>query len=201
MELLRPPFSVTGQPSVSLPSCLKQLRPLEDIRTHCTDEGERRRASARDQSCAIKLRSFSVSAGNAQFAGHESLIVFDEVFVPHKHVFKDGEWAYASSLGAVHHLSSFVLCVQNGSRRCLDRRGRFRRRAQRRRERLSYQGQARRTRFPYEIARLAQDIAGGLVATMPSEKVCRTTKWGRRSANSCKAAMASRWSIACASCA
>jgi 4-hydroxybutyryl-CoA dehydratase / vinylacetyl-CoA-Delta-isomerase len=26
------------------------------------------------------------------------------------------------------------------------------------------------TRFPYEIARLAQDIAGGLVATMPSEK-------------------------------
>ena len=26
------------------------------------------------------------------------------------------------------------------------------------------------TRFPYELARLAQDIAGGLVATMPSEK-------------------------------
>jgi 4-hydroxybutyryl-CoA dehydratase / vinylacetyl-CoA-Delta-isomerase len=26
------------------------------------------------------------------------------------------------------------------------------------------------TRFPYELARLAQDIAGGLVATLPSEK-------------------------------
>jgi 4-hydroxybutyryl-CoA dehydratase / vinylacetyl-CoA-Delta-isomerase len=26
------------------------------------------------------------------------------------------------------------------------------------------------TRFPFEIARLAQDIAGGLVVTMPSEK-------------------------------
>ncbi|MFN2220742.1 MAG: 4-hydroxyphenylacetate 3-hydroxylase C-terminal domain-containing protein, partial [Anaerolineae bacterium] len=26
------------------------------------------------------------------------------------------------------------------------------------------------TRFPYEIARLAQDIAGGLLVTMPSEK-------------------------------
>ncbi len=25
------------------------------------------------------------------------------------------------------------------------------------------------TRFPFEIARLAQDIAGGLVVTMPSE--------------------------------
>ena len=26
------------------------------------------------------------------------------------------------------------------------------------------------TRFPYEIARLAEDIAGGLMVTMPSEK-------------------------------
>jgi 4-hydroxybutyryl-CoA dehydratase/vinylacetyl-CoA-Delta-isomerase len=26
------------------------------------------------------------------------------------------------------------------------------------------------TRFPYEIARIAQDIAGGLMVTMPSEK-------------------------------
>ncbi len=26
------------------------------------------------------------------------------------------------------------------------------------------------TRFPYEIARLAQDIAGGLLVTLPSEK-------------------------------
>ena len=26
------------------------------------------------------------------------------------------------------------------------------------------------TRFPYEIARLAQDLAGGLMATLPSEK-------------------------------
>jgi 4-hydroxybutyryl-CoA dehydratase/vinylacetyl-CoA-Delta-isomerase len=26
------------------------------------------------------------------------------------------------------------------------------------------------TRFPYELARLAQDLAGGLVATLPSEK-------------------------------
>jgi 4-hydroxybutyryl-CoA dehydratase/vinylacetyl-CoA-Delta-isomerase len=26
------------------------------------------------------------------------------------------------------------------------------------------------TRFPYEIARIAQDIAGGLLVTMPSEK-------------------------------
>ncbi len=34
------------------------------------------------------------------------------------------------------------------------------------------------TRFPYEIARLAQDIAGGLVATMPSEADLRSEEVG-----------------------
>ncbi len=35
------------------------------------------------------------------------------------------------------------------------------------------------TRFPYEIGRLAQDIAGGLVVTMPSEKELRSPETGR----------------------
>jgi 4-hydroxybutyryl-CoA dehydratase/vinylacetyl-CoA-Delta-isomerase len=34
------------------------------------------------------------------------------------------------------------------------------------------------TRFPYEIARLAQDIAGGLVVTMPSEKDLQNNEIG-----------------------
>ncbi len=34
------------------------------------------------------------------------------------------------------------------------------------------------TRFPYEIVRLAEDIAGGLMVTMPSEKDFRDTKLG-----------------------
>jgi len=34
------------------------------------------------------------------------------------------------------------------------------------------------TRFPYEIARLAEDIAGGLMVTMPSEKDLRNEKIG-----------------------
>ena len=53
----------------------------------------------------------ALDAGNAQFAGQESLIVFDEVFVPHEHVFMDGEWAYASSLVerfTTYHRSSYV---------------------------------------------------------------------------------------------
>jgi 4-hydroxybutyryl-CoA dehydratase/vinylacetyl-CoA-Delta-isomerase len=35
------------------------------------------------------------------------------------------------------------------------------------------------TRFPYEIARLAEDIAGGLIATAPSEKDLRHPKIGK----------------------
>lgn len=35
------------------------------------------------------------------------------------------------------------------------------------------------TRFPYEIARLAQDIAGGLVVTLPSEQDLRAPETGR----------------------
>jgi 4-hydroxybutyryl-CoA dehydratase / vinylacetyl-CoA-Delta-isomerase len=58
----------------------------------------------------------AMDAGNAQFAGQESLIVFDNVFVPHEHVFMEGEWAY----------------------------GGFGRGAQRRRGRFAHQGQARR---------------------------------------------------------
>ena len=34
------------------------------------------------------------------------------------------------------------------------------------------------TRFPYEISRLAQDIAGGLMVTAPSEKDLRDEKLG-----------------------
>ena len=34
------------------------------------------------------------------------------------------------------------------------------------------------TRFPYEIARLAEDIAGGLMVTMPSEKDLRNPEQG-----------------------
>src|ERR1700751_832392 len=52
-----------------------------------------------------------LDAGKAQFAGQESLIVFDEVFVPYGHVFMDGEWTYASSLVerfTTYHRSSYV---------------------------------------------------------------------------------------------
>ena len=43
------------------------------------------------------------------------------------------------------------------------------------------------TRFPYEIGRLAQDIAGGLMVTMPSEKTFAVRAPARCSRSTCKA--------------
>ncbi len=55
------------------------------------------------------------------------------------------------------------------------------------------------TRFPYEIARLAQDIAGGLMVTMPAEddfKSPRTGKWLEKYyTGSCKAPTMNRMKI------
>src|SRR4029077_12716495 len=57
------------------------------------------------------------------------------------------------------------------------------------------------TRFPYEIARLAQDIAGGLVVTMPSEKDLQNNEIGPLIRKFLQGRDASRSWIACASCA
>jgi 4-hydroxybutyryl-CoA dehydratase/vinylacetyl-CoA-Delta-isomerase len=43
------------------------------------------------------------------------------------------------------------------------------------------------TRFPYEISRLAQDIAGGLMVTMPSEQDLRSPETGKWLEKFCRA--------------
>ena len=162
----------------------------------------------------------ALDAGNAQFAGQESLIVFDEVFVPHEHVFMDGEWAYAASLVerfTTYHRSSYVCktglgdvligaaasaaehngvesashikdklvemthlnetiyssCMAGAHQAKPAASG-----AYINDEMLSNVAKHNVTRFPYEIARLAQDIAGGLVVTMPSEKDLQNNEIG-----------------------
>jgi 4-hydroxybutyryl-CoA dehydratase/vinylacetyl-CoA-Delta-isomerase len=45
---------------------------------------------------------------------------------------------------------------------------------------LAYVTKLNVTRFPYEIARLAQDICGGIIATMPSEKDYRHPEVGKQ---------------------
>jgi 4-hydroxybutyryl-CoA dehydratase/vinylacetyl-CoA-Delta-isomerase len=44
---------------------------------------------------------------------------------------------------------------------------------------LAYVTKLNVTRFPYEIARLAQDIGGGIIGTMPSEKDYRHPEVGK----------------------
>ena len=162
----------------------------------------------------------AMDAGNAQFAGQESLIVFEDVFVPHAHVFMDGEWEYATSLVerfTTYHRSSYVCktglgdvligaaasaAEHNGVETashikdklvemthlnetiyssCMAAAHQAKRvdsGAYINDEMLSNVAKHNVTRFPYEIARLAQDIAGGLVVTMPSEKDLQNNEIG-----------------------
>lgn len=161
-----------------------------------------------------------MDAGNAQFAGQESLIVFEDVFVPHEHVFMDGEWEYASSLVerfTTYHRSSYVCktglgdvligaaasaAEQNGVEAASHIKDKLVEMthlnetiysscmaaahqskpvasgAYLNDEMLSNVAKHNVTRFPFEIARLAQDIAGGLVVTMPSEKDLQNNEVG-----------------------
>jgi 4-hydroxybutyryl-CoA dehydratase / vinylacetyl-CoA-Delta-isomerase len=154
----------------------------------------------------------ALDAGNAQFAGQEAMIVFENVFIPHAHVFMDGEYQYASSLVerfTTYHRSSYVCktglgdvligaaaeaASHNGVESvshikdklvemthlnetiyssCMAAAYRAKPMASGaylNDEMLSNVAKHNVTRFPFEIARLAQDIAGGLVVTMPSEK-------------------------------
>jgi 4-hydroxybutyryl-CoA dehydratase / vinylacetyl-CoA-Delta-isomerase len=161
-----------------------------------------------------------LDAGNARFAGQEALIVFDNVFVPHEHMFMDGEWRYASTLVerfTTYHRSSYVCktglgdvlvgaaaeaASHNGVEAvshikdkliemthlnetiyssCMA--GAYRSKpmasgAYVNDEMLSNVAKHNVTRFPFEIARLAQDIAGGMVVTMPSERDLRNNEIG-----------------------
>ncbi len=97
------------------------------------------------QSCDTRaLEPGDIDKGNARFGGQETLVVFDDVFIPWEHVFMDGEYEFAQDGVAVHLISSRELCLQNRPRRRDGRRGGRNRRNERRRSCEPYQGQARR---------------------------------------------------------
>jgi 4-hydroxybutyryl-CoA dehydratase / vinylacetyl-CoA-Delta-isomerase len=162
----------------------------------------------------------AMDAGNAQFAGQEAMIVFEDVFVPHEHVFMDGEWAYASSLVerfTTYHRSSYVCktglgdvligaaasaAEHNGVEAASHIKDKLVEMTHLNEtiysscmaaahqskpvasgayindDMLSNVAKHNVTRFPFEIARLAQDIAGGLIVTMPSEKDLQNNEVG-----------------------
>lgn len=174
------------------------------------------------QSCDTrKLEPGSLDTGNNTFGGHESLVIFEDVFVPWKDVFMCGEFGFSGALVerfAGYHRQSYggckvgvgdvligaaalaaeyngvanathvkdkliemvhlnetlyacgIACSASGVRTAsgtylVDML-------------LANVCKQNVTRFPYEIARLVEDIAGGLFVTMPSEKDLRHPEIG-----------------------
>jgi 4-hydroxybutyryl-CoA dehydratase/vinylacetyl-CoA-Delta-isomerase len=165
------------------------------------------------QSCDLRaMEGGTIDVGNNLYGGQEAMVVFDRVFIPHTHVFMDGEYDYASMLVerfTAYHRRSYVCksgvgdVLIGAAASVADMNGLPK--VSHIKDKLvemthlnetiyatgiasSYQGYATKsgcyicddmlanvckhhvTKFPYEIARLAQDIAGGLMVTMPSEK-------------------------------
>ena len=173
------------------------------------------------QSCDTrKLEDGMMDRGNHIYGGHESLVVFDNVFVPWERIFMFKEWEFAGRLvehfasyhrqsyackagvgdvliGAtqtaaqyngvakashvkdklieMNHLNETLFC---GSVACASQGGKEPSGTYLVDTLLANVCKQNVTRFPYEIARLAQDIAGGLMVTMPSEQDLRSPEVG-----------------------
>ncbi len=120
------------------------------------------------QSCDTrKLEEDScIDVGNARFGGQEALVVLDHVFIPNEYIFLNGEYEFAGMLVerfAGYHRQSYGGCkvgvghATKAGNYLIDLL-------------LANVCKQNVTRFPYEIVRLAEDIAGGLMVTMPSQK-------------------------------
>jgi 4-hydroxybutyryl-CoA dehydratase/vinylacetyl-CoA-Delta-isomerase len=164
------------------------------------------------QSCDTrKLEKGLIDRGNFIFGGHEALVVFEDVFVPHERIFMLKEYEFAGRLVeqfAAYHRQSYACKVGVGdvligaAQLAAEFNGAER--ASHIKDKIVEMNHLNETlfcgsvscaaaghaepsgtyavntllanvfkqnvtRFPYEIARLAQDIAGGLMVTMPSE--------------------------------
>ena len=160
------------------------------------------------QSCDTRsMEEGDIDDGNAKYGGQEALIILDNVFIPWDKVFMNGEYEFASMLVerfTCYHRRSYVCKTGLGdvligaAATIADYNG-----MTHLNETIfaagiasSFQGHKMKsgvflnddmlaqvckhnvTRFPYEISRLAQDIAGGLVVTLPSEKDFRHPEAG-----------------------
>ena len=174
------------------------------------------------QSCDTrKLEEGTMDVGNCRYGGHECLVVFEDLFVPHERVFMCGEYSFTAALVerfAAYHRQSYGGCKvgvgdvligaaalaaeYNGAAKASHVRDKIIEMLHLNETLfacgLACSGQGAPTasgtylvdmllanvckqnvtRFPYEIARLAEDIAGGLMVTMPSEKDFRHPQVG-----------------------
>jgi 4-hydroxybutyryl-CoA dehydratase/vinylacetyl-CoA-Delta-isomerase len=165
------------------------------------------------QSCDTRaLEEGEIDKGNAQYGGQETLVVFDNVFIPWEHVLMDGEYEFAQELVTrftAYHRASYVcktglgdvmigaaatIAEYNGADQASHVRDKLVEMTHLNETIYSsgiassheakqlasgiYMNDAMLanvckhnvTRFPYEISRLAQDLAGGLMVTLPSEQ-------------------------------
>jgi len=165
------------------------------------------------QSCDTRaMESGDIDKGNAKFGGQETLVVFDDVFIPWAHVLMDGEYEFAQEMVArftAYHRASYVcktglgdvmvgaaaaIAEYNGADQASHVKDKLVEMTHLNETIFSsaiassheakplasgiYMNDAMLanvckhnvTRFPYEISRLAQDLAGGLMVTLPSEK-------------------------------
>lgn len=165
------------------------------------------------QSCDTRaMEEGEIDKGNAQYGGQETLVVFDNVFIPWEHVLMDGEYEFAQELVTrftAYHRASYVcktglgdvmigaaatIAEYNGADQASHVKDKLVEMTHLN-ETIYSSGiasshEAKRlpsgiymndamlanvckhnvTRFPYEISRLAQDLAGGLMVTLPSEQ-------------------------------
>lgn len=175
------------------------------------------------QSCDTRKleEGADIDVGNSSFGGHECLVVFDDVFVPHERVFMCREAKYAGMMVerfAGYHRQSYACKTGVGdvligaAALAADYNGVPK--ASHIKDKLiemthlnetlwcsaiacSAEGTKMKagnymidlllanvnkqnvTRFPYEISRLAEDIAGGLMVTLPSEQDFRSPEIGK----------------------
>ena len=122
------------------------------------------------QSCDTRKmeENASIDVGNAKFGGQEALVVLDHVFIPNEYIFLNGEYEFAGMIVerfAGYHRQSYGGCKVGCSAQG------FKTKAGNYQIDLLLANVCKQnvTRFPYEIVRLAEDIAGGLMVTMPSQ--------------------------------
>jgi 4-hydroxybutyryl-CoA dehydratase/vinylacetyl-CoA-Delta-isomerase len=165
------------------------------------------------QSCDTRsMEVGEIDQGNARFGGQETLVVFDNVFIPHEHIFMDGEYEFAqdmvtrftsyhrasyvckTGLGDVMVGASAAIAEYNGVEHVSHIKDKLVEMTHLNETIYSsgiassyeakplasgiYMNDAMLanvckhnvTRYPYDIARMAQDIAGGIMVTLPSEQ-------------------------------
>lgn len=173
------------------------------------------------QSCDTRSMDGTIDVGNAQYGGQEAMVIFEDVFIPTKHIFMDGEYQYAAMLVerfTNYHRRSYVcksgvgdvligaaaaIAEMNGLTKASHIKDKLVEMTHLNETvygtgiAASYQAYPTKsgnymaddmlanvckhhvTKLPFEISRLAQDLGGGLVSTLPSEKDLNHPEIGR----------------------